>query len=109
MENPSPHSTISKSPTGIQGLDEIPFGGLPRARPTLVTGYAGSGKTVLAMQFILKGIRMYDEPGVYISLEESEEDLRRNMASFGYDLNAMEEADSLHIERDHLYRYRGTG
>ncbi|MGM0474273.1 MAG: circadian clock protein KaiC [Bacteroidota bacterium] len=90
--------SVNKVPTGIKGLDEITYGGLPQARPTLVTGYAGSGKTVLAMQFILNGIEMYDEPGVYISMEETEEDLRRNMATFGYDLEKMESANKLSIE-----------
>jgi circadian clock protein KaiC len=98
MENLSVNPTISKAPTGIRGLDEITYGGLPKGRPTLITGYTGSGKTVLAMQFILNGIQMYDEPGVYISLEEGEEDLRNNMASFGYDLRRMEEEGLLHLE-----------
>ena len=89
---------IQKVKTGIDGLDEITFGGLPCARPTLVSGYAGSGKTVLASQFILNGIEMYNEPGVFITLEETEEDFRKNMASFGYDLNHMEESGMLAID-----------
>ncbi len=89
---------IKKVPTGIKGLDDVTFGGLPYGRSTLVSGYAGSGKTVMAMQFILNGITMYKEPGVFISLEETEEDLRKNMASLGYDLVEMEQNNLLCIE-----------
>ena len=98
MGNQKNKLNISKVLTGISGLDEITLGGLPCARPTLVSGYAGSGKTVLAMQFILNGINIYDEAGVFISLEEAEEDLRTNMASFGYDMIEMEESGMLAIE-----------
>ncbi|MFW5823026.1 MAG: circadian clock protein KaiC [Tangfeifania sp.] len=93
---------IKKVKTGIDGLDEITFGGLPFARPTLVSGYAGSGKTVLAIQFILNGIQYYNEPGVFISLEETEDDLRKNMASFGYDLDEMEKSGKLAIDNIRL-------
>lgn len=93
---------IKKVKTGIEGLDEITHGGLPFARPTLISGYAGSGKTVLAIQFILNGIQYYNEPGVFITLEETEEDLRKNMASFGYDLNEMEKSGQLAIDNVHL-------
>ena len=86
MENMKSTSQISKVMTGINGLDEITFGGFPEKRSTLITGYAGSGKTVFATHFILNGIMMYDEPGVFISLEESEEELKKNMTSFGLDL-----------------------
>ena len=89
MENMKSTSQISKVKTGINGLDEITFGGFPEKRSTLITGYAGSGKTVFATHFILNGIMMYDEPGVFISLEESEEELKKNMTSFGFDLEAM--------------------
>ncbi len=89
---------IPKVPTGIPGLDDITFGGLPEGRPTLVTGYAGCGKTVFAMQFVLNGIVRYGESGVYISLEEGETDLRQNMASLGYHLEEMEQAGRLHLE-----------
>ncbi|MFW5756192.1 MAG: ATPase domain-containing protein [Tangfeifania sp.] len=93
---------IKKVKTGIDGLDEITFGGLPFARPTLVSGYAGSGKTVLAIQFILNGIQYYNEPGVFITLEETEDDLRKNMASFGYDLDEMEKSGKLAIDNIRL-------
>jgi circadian clock protein KaiC len=75
-----------KTPTGITGLDEITGGGIPRGRPTLICGTAGSGKTVLATQFLLKGITDYNEPGVFMSFEESAQDLTQNARSLGFDL-----------------------
>jgi circadian clock protein KaiC len=77
-----------KSPTGIHGLDTITGGGLPRGRPTLVAGGAGSGKTLLGMEFLIRGIQQYDEPGVFVSFEERATDLTENVASLGYDLTA---------------------
>lgn len=58
---------ISKCPTGIRGLDEITDGGLPLGRPTLVAGAAGCGKTLIAMEFIVRGARDFDEPGVFMA------------------------------------------
>jgi circadian clock protein KaiC len=81
---PSSHS-VPKAPTGIQGLDEITGGGLPLGRPTLVCGGPGCGKTILAMEFLMNGARRYDEPGVFLSFEESVEDLTLNFASLGFD------------------------
>jgi circadian clock protein KaiC len=85
MDETSKALQVSKIPTGIKGVDDITEGGLPLNRPTLITGYAGSGKTVFTMHFILNGIINYNEPGVFVSLEETESDLKTNMASFGYD------------------------
>ena len=65
---------LAKAPTGIPGLDEITNGGLPRGRPTLVCGGAGCGKTLLAMEFLVRGVLDYDEPGVFMSFEETTED-----------------------------------
>lgn len=76
---------VAKSPTGIQGLDEITGGGLPKGRPTLVCGGPGCGKTILAMEFLMNGARRYNEPGVFMSFEESVEDLTLNFASLGFD------------------------
>jgi len=76
---------ISKSPTGIQGLDEITGGGLPRGRPTLICGGPGCGKTILSMEFLINGARQFDEPGVFLSFEESIEDLTLNFTSLGLD------------------------
>ncbi|HEV8510319.1 MAG TPA: circadian clock protein KaiC [Gemmatimonadales bacterium] len=76
---------MPKSPTGIQGLDEITGGGLPRGRPTLVCGGPGCGKTILGMEFLINGARQFDEPGVFLSFEETVEDLALNFASLGLD------------------------
>jgi circadian clock protein KaiC len=75
-----------KTPSGIDGLNEITGGGFPQGRPTLICGSAGSGKTVLAMQFLIKGITEYNEPGVFMSFEESTQDLTLNVKSLGFDL-----------------------
>src|ERR1700751_3774854 len=82
---PASVRAVPKAPTGIQGLDEITGGGLPRGRPTLVCGGPGCGKTILAMEFLMNGARLYDEPGVFMSFEESVEDLTLNFASPGFD------------------------
>src|SRR4030088_1495879 len=80
---------IPKSPTGIQGLDEITNGGLPKGRPTLICGGAGSGKTLLAASFLLNGIVRYGEPGVLMTFEETSEELGSDLASLGYDLGKL--------------------
>ncbi|MCE5333548.1 MAG: circadian clock protein KaiC [Desulfobacteraceae bacterium] len=77
---------LSKSPTGILGFDEITNGGLPQGRPTLVCGSAGSGKTLFAMEFLVRGAIEYNEPGVFISFEETEEELKQNVSSLGFHL-----------------------
>ena len=77
---------LAKSPTGVQGLDEITNGGLPRGRPTLVCGGAGSGKTLLATSFLLNGVVRFGEPGVLMTFEETAEELASDLASLGYDL-----------------------
>ena len=59
-----------KTPTGINGLDEITEGGLPKGRPTLICGDAGSGKTIFSIEFIVKGVMDYNEPGVFVAFEE---------------------------------------
>jgi len=77
---------LSKCPTGIQGLDEITGGGLPRGRPTLVCGAAGCGKTLLAMEFLVRGTMQFHEPGVFMFFEETAPELAANVASLGFDL-----------------------
>ena len=77
---------LPKSPTGIQGLDEITGGGLPKGRPTLICGSAGCGKTLLAMEFLVRGATQFNEPGVFIAFEETTKDLTKNVASLGFDL-----------------------
>ena len=83
-------TTIEKLSTGIAGLDHIAGGGLPRGRATLVAGSAGSAKTVLAVQFLIEGINRSGENGVFVTFEESPEDIRRNMLGFGWDIASLE-------------------
>lgn len=83
---PKVRPQLPKAPTGIQGLDEITGGGLPKGRPTLICGGAGCGKTLLAMEFLVRGVTEFDEPGVFMAFEESAKDLTQNVASLGFDL-----------------------
>ena len=92
---------LPKCPTGIRGLDEITNGGLPRGRPTLVCGGAGCGKTLLGMEFLVRGAIQFDEPGVCLSFEETREELAANIGSLGFDLNALAAAKKIAI--DHIY------
>ncbi len=78
--------TLRKSATGIAGLDEITEGGVPAGRPTLVVGSPGAGKTLLAMEFLVRGAMEYGEPGVFMSFEEPTDDLIQNVTSLGFDL-----------------------
>src|ERR1035438_302838 len=87
---PTPPATrLPKCPTGIQGLDEITDGGLPRGRPTLVCGGAGCGKTLLAAEFLVRGAAQFDEPGVLMAFEETEKELKANVSSLGFDLEGL--------------------
>jgi len=79
-----------KAPTGIAGFDELTDGGLARGRPTLVTGAAGSGKTLFGVEFLVRGAVEYGEPGVLLAFEEAGEDLAVNVASLGFDLPQLE-------------------
>jgi circadian clock protein KaiC len=92
------HPELAKSPTGIQGLDEITHGGLPRGRPTLVCGSAGSGKTLLAASFLLNGVVQYGEPGVLMTFEETGEELASDLASLGYDLGKLTDEGKLVVD-----------
>ena len=80
---------LPKSPTGIEGFDQITSGGLPAGRPSLVCGGAGCGKTLFAMSFLVHGATRFDEPGVFMSFEESSDELAQNVASLGFDLSAL--------------------
>lgn len=95
---------LPKSPTGIQGLDEITLGGLPGGRTTLVVGRAGSGKTLLGIEFLVHGALDFGEPGVFISFEETPGDLVQNVASLGYDLNDLCERNLLAIDHVEVSR-----
>lgn len=77
---------LAKAPTGVSGLDEITGGGVPRGRTTLVSGGAGCGKTLLSMEFIVRGATEFAEPGLFMSFEENEQELEQNVASLGFDL-----------------------
>jgi len=100
----SHRKVLPKSPTSIQGLDEITGGGLPKGRPTLVCGGAGCGKTLLAMEFLVRGATEYNEPGVFVSFEETEEELAANVASLGFDLDGLVERKKLWLEHIHIER-----
>jgi len=98
---------LQKSPTGIQGFDEITFGGVPRGRATLICGGAGCGKTLFAMEFIVKGATLYNEPGVFVSFEEISEELIQNVLSLGFDLKSLIKknlvsVDYIHIEKSEI-------
>ncbi|HEV8217423.1 MAG TPA: ATPase domain-containing protein, partial [Gemmatimonadaceae bacterium] len=86
---------VSKVPTGISSFDLIARGGLPGGRTTLISGTAGSGKTVFAVQFLVAGIETANEPGVFVTFEESAADIRSNMRSFGWDLERWEREGKL--------------
>ena len=80
---------IAKCPTGITGLDQITEGGLPKGRPTLLCGGAGCGKTILAMEFLVRGVTEFNEPGVFIAFEETNKELSENVSSMGFDLPSL--------------------
>jgi len=95
---------LPKIPTSIYGLDEITGGGLPKGRPTLICGGAGCGKTLLAMEFIVRGVTQYNEPGVFMSFEETEEELTANVASLGFDLENLIARKKIWVEHLHIER-----
>jgi circadian clock protein KaiC len=90
--------TLPKAPTGIQGLDEITTGGFPRGRPTLICGSAGAGKTLLAMEFLVRGATQYNEPGVFMAFEETAPELTQNVRSLGFDLDELAKQKKLVID-----------
>ncbi|HEY7168702.1 MAG TPA: circadian clock protein KaiC [Candidatus Binatia bacterium] len=95
---------IVKVATGIHGLDEITFGGLPGGRTTLVCGSAGCGKTMLSMEFLIRGAVQFDEPGVFMAFEETAEELTNNVASLGFDLNHLVKRQKIVVDYIHLER-----
>jgi len=96
--------TLQKALTGIQGLDEITGGGLPSGRSTLVSGGAGSGKTMFGLEFLVRGATQYGEPGVFISFEETIPDLTKNAASLGFDLGRLVADKKLFLDHVHISR-----
>ncbi len=99
-----PAKTLPKALTGIQGLDEITGGGLPSGRPTLVSGGAGSGKTMFGLEFLVRGSTQYNEPGVFMSFEETIPDLTKNAASLGFDLDRLVAEKKLFLDHVHISR-----
>src|SRR5471032_617210 len=98
----APTMLLPKCPTGIQGLDEITGGGLPRGRPTLVCGGAGCGKTLLAAEFLVRGAAQFNEPGVFMSFEETEPELQANVASLGFDLAGLIRRKKIVVDYVHV-------
>jgi circadian clock protein KaiC len=106
-EHKTPNNYLPKSLTGIQGFDEITSGGLPKGRPTLVCGGAGCGKTLFGIEFLVRGATQFNEPGVFMSFEETNEEIISNVASLGFDLENLIEnkkiaLDHVHIERSEI-------
>lgn len=98
---------LQKSPTGINGLDEITGGGLPLGRPTLICGSAGCGKTLMSLEYVIRGALEFNEPGVFMAFEEKSEELATNVASLGFDINQLIadkllRVDHVHIERSEI-------
>src|SRR4051795_12490121 len=97
-------AALEKAPTGIEGLDEITGGGLPRGRPTLICGSAGCGQTLLAMEFLVRGATQFDEPGVFLAFEETAEELTQNVRSLGFDLDELVGRQKLLVDYVHVER-----
>ncbi len=89
---------LPKTPTGIRGLDEITVGGLPRGRTTLVCGAAGTGKTLLGLEFLMRGALEHNEPGVLVTFEESAAKVATNVASLGFDLEELQRRQLLVVD-----------
>jgi circadian clock protein KaiC len=94
----NPSHVLAKTRSGIEGLDAITLGGLPAGRPTLVCGGPGCGKTLMAMEFLVRGAGQFDEPGVFVAFEERPMDLARNIASLGYDLDELKRSRKVAVE-----------
>src|SRR6187399_2867392 len=100
-------NSLPKSKTGISGLDEITFGGIPQGRPTLVCGGPGCGKTLFSIEFLVKGATQYNEPGLFMAFEETADELAKNVAALGFDLQDLIDRkkmwiDFVHIERSEI-------
>jgi circadian clock protein KaiC len=95
---------LPKTKTGIEGLDDITEGGLPKGRPTLICGGPGCGKTLMSVEFLVKGATIYNEPGVFMAFEEKTEELSANVASLGFDLEKLEKAKKIRLDYVHIDR-----
>ncbi|MBD2346797.1 circadian clock protein KaiC [Anabaena subtropica] len=100
MDTERKPTMLAKCQTGIQGLDEITYGGLPQGRPVLLCGKAGCGKTLMAMEFLVRGATLFNEPGVFMAFEETAEELTQNVASLGWDLGELIKEKTLVV--DHI-------
>jgi len=100
----TPIASLTKAPTGILGLDDILGGGLPQGRPTLLCGGPGCGKTLMAMEFLVRGAIDHDEPGVFMAFEEGESELAQNLASLGFDLDQLVRDRRLLVDRVEIDR-----
>ena len=96
--------TLAKAPTGIEGLDEITGGGLPAGRPTLVCGTAGCGKTMLSMEFLVRGATQFGEPGVFMMFEENAAEIAANVRSLGFDLEKLVADNKIALDHVHIER-----
>jgi circadian clock protein KaiC len=94
--------SIPKVKSGINGLDEITEGGLPKGRPTLICGGPGCGKTLMAIEFIVRGATLYNEPGVFMAFEEKAEDLTANVGSLGFDLDKLQRTKKIRLDYVHI-------
>jgi len=99
-QQPANIKSLPKTPTGITGLDEITDGGLPQGRPTLICGEAGSGKTLISLEFIVRGALVFNEPGVFMAFEEKTDELALNVASLGFNLYELQEKKK--VKLDHV-------
>lgn len=98
---------LRKVPTGINGFDDVTYGGVPEGRTTLVCGAAGCGKTLFGMQFLIRGALDHGEPGAFVAFEETEQDLAKNVASLGFDVKTLEKnkllaVDHIRVERSEI-------
>src|ERR1700704_1494639 len=89
---------LEKARTGIAGFDEVTKGGVPKGRPTIVCGGPGCGKTMFALEFLVRGAVQYNEPGVLMTFEETSEDMTKNVASLGFDLKGLAARKKLVLE-----------
>ena len=89
---------LPKAPSGIPGLDEITGGGLPRGRPSIVCGAAGSGKTLFALEFLVRGATEFGEPGVFVAFEETPNELVENVRSLGFALDDLVDRGKIFVE-----------
>lgn len=95
---------LTKAPTGISGLDDITNGGFPEGRPTLICGTAGCGKSLMGIEFLVRGATEFNEPGILMTFEESIGDIKKNVASLGFDLDDLIKRKKLHIDYVHVER-----